>query len=120
MRPGLSALALALALGCATKGPAVVQPAEDDPTRAWNAALAALHERGLSPALADPATGRIETLWRDSPDGGRERWIVTLEAGSKGAATHARAVHETDPPTGPPTPDPALAASVERLAKLRP
>ncbi len=112
--------ALALALGCAAKQPPVVQPAEDDPTRAWNAALAAVHERGLSPALADPATGRIETLWREAPGGGRERWIVTLEAGDKGARTHARALRETDPPSSAPSEDPALAEAVDRLAKMRP
>ncbi len=114
------AVVLALALGCAAKQPPVAQPAEDDPTRAWNAALAALHERGLSPAMADPATGRIETLWRDVPGGGRERWIVTLERGDKGPATQARAMRETDPPTTAPTEDRALAEAVDRLAKLRP
>ena len=109
-----SKLAALLALACAPRQlPVAQQPPEDDPTRAWNAALAALHERGLSPALSDPATGRIETLWRELPGGGRERWIVTLER------EHARALHETDPPAGAPAEDRALAEAVERLARLR-
>lgn len=103
MRRALLALAL-LAPACAGKTPPAEAPPED-PRVEWNAALAAVHRRGLTPSEADPASGRIVTMWAGE-GGRRERLVIVVDAGK------AQVTRELDPP-GPSAPDPAMAAEIE-------
>ena len=106
MKRALVALALVFACAHATPAPSA------DPTLEWNAALAAVHRRGLSAARADQGLRRIETLWVEAAGGGRERFVIALDEGRAQVTREAQ-------PAGTFTEDPAFAAEIATLAAAR-
>jgi hypothetical protein len=106
MRPLL--LALAFVFACAHETPPAPTP---DPTLEWNAALAAVQRRGLTPARADVATGYIETLWVDT-QAGRERFVIRLERDTAQVTREAL-------PAGTSAVDAAFAEEIVTLIRAR-